>query len=79
MTPQQLEKLKKTQRLSNHDTYLRKQALRLARHFFTPDSLQAPLCIQKMWITKHNELYRNILNDPLYDARHFLVVRTRSE
>ena len=79
MTPKQLEKLAKTRRLANHDTYLRKQALRQARHFFTPDAMTAPKCMQNIWITKHNELYRNILNDPLYDARCFLVVRTRGE
>lgn len=79
MTQEQLKKLAKTRRLANHDTYLRKQALRFARSFFTPDAMQAPKCMQQMWISKHNELYRKILNDPLYDARYFVVVRTRSE
>ena len=77
MTPKQLEKLAKTRRLANHDTYLRKQALRFARSFFTPDALQAPKCMQKMWMVNHNELYRKILNDPIYDARCFLAVRER--
>ena len=79
MTQEQLNKLAKTKRLAAHDTYLRKQALKLSRHFFTPDALQAPKCMQNMWITQHNELYKKILNDPLYDARYFVVVRTRGE
>ena len=77
MTPKQLEKLAKTRRLANHDTYLRKQAVRFARSFFTPDALQAPKCMRVMWMVNHNELYRKILNDPLYDARCFLAVRER--
>lgn len=77
MTQEQLKKLAKTRRLANHDTYLRKQALRFARSFFTPDAMQAPKCMQKMWMVKHNELYRKILNDPIYDARCFLAVKER--
>ena len=79
MTQEQLKKLERTRRLANHDTYLRNRALQQSRHFFSSDALQAPKCMQQMWISKHNELYRKILNDPLYDARYFVVVRTRSE
>ena len=79
MTQEQLKKLEQTRRLANHDTYLRNRALQQSRHFFTPDSLQAPKCMQNMWVVNHNNLYRKILNDPLYDARYFVVVRTRGE
>ncbi len=77
MTKEQLKKLAKTQRLASHDTYLRKRALRLSRSFFTPDAMTAPKCMRTMWMTNHNNLYRKILNDPLYDARHFLNIRER--
>lgn len=79
MTPKQLEKLAKTRRSAAHDTYLRKWALRQARYFFTPDAMTAPKCMRVMWMVNHNELYRKILNDPLYDARCFLAVKEREE
>lgn len=77
MTQEQQKSLEKTKRLANHDAYLRKWALKQARHFFTSDAMQAPQCMQRIWITQHNDLYRKVLNDPLYDARCFLAVRER--
>lgn len=78
MTPDQLNKLQKARRLANQDMHLRKQALKLSRSFFTPDAMQAPKCMRDMWMTKHNELYRKILCDPIYDARCFLAVKERN-
>lgn len=77
MTPEQLLKLKKTKRIANHDTYLRKMALKQGRFLLTSNVLQGYSYMQKMHIEKHNELYRKILNDPLYDVRCFLPHKQR--
>ena len=78
MNTEQIQKLRKTQRLSCHDGYIRKEALRHARFFFTSSLLKNYPKMQKMHIEKHNKLYRKILNDPIYDARCFLDIRERN-
>ena len=77
MTPLQIESLKKTKQAEMIDLYFRKKALNHARHFFSKDALQAPKCMQAVWIKNHNSLYRKLLNDPLYDARHFFQIKER--
>lgn len=77
MSPLELEKLKKIKQIEAIDIYYRKKALNQARHFFTKDALLAPKCMQTIWLKKHNELFRKLLNDPLYDARCFFAVKER--
>ncbi len=77
MTSEQLWRLKKSRRLANYDAYIRKWALKQARFLFTSDVLRNYPEMKKIHIEKHNELYRKILNDPIYDARCFLAVNER--
>ena len=77
MTPEQLKNLSQTRRVAHLDTYLRKKALAQSRHFFSKDAQQAPKCMQAVWLKKHNELYRKLLNDPRYDARYFFQIKER--
>ena len=77
MTPLQLESLKKTKQIEKVDIGYRKKALSQSRHFFTKDSMNAPKCMRQMWIKNHNEHYKKVLKDPLYDARCFFAVKER--
>lgn len=77
MTQEQLKILSQTRRVAHFDACLRKKALTQSRHFFSKDAQQAPKCMQAVWLKKHNELYRHLLNDPRYDARYFFQIKER--
>ena len=77
MTPLLIERLKKTKQVEMTDIYFRKKAFSQARHFFSKDALQAPKCMHAVWLKRHNSHYQKLLNDPLYDARHFFKVKDR--